>query len=219
MEKLPSNTSLFLDSGNGWLGDQDQKDRFISFDSPLATLSFSDGVTTVVKDGKSTSSKRDPLNILEGYLAQGYVATGYIGYEYSKYTESGFLPKHHKDGDRYPDVLFNIHDSQDRQVGDIAQLKSALRGLEQKEINPSVVSESKLSSNIGVEAYKDLVKRVKGYIKSGDIYQVNLSQRYTAQLDLSPLDYFLRFYNAQPVPFGCLGRNPDSVYLEYSYPI
>jgi len=45
--------------------------------------------------------------------------------------------------------------------------------------------------------------RAKSYIESGDIYQANLSQRYTAQFNVPPLPYFLKFYRAQPVPYGC----------------
>ena len=109
MAKSLSNPSIFLDSGNGWLGSPDRKDSYILFDSHQATLSFSDGVTTVVKDGKATTFKRDPLSVLQGYLSEGYAAAGYIGYEYSKYTDSGFTPKHPKEGNKFPDMFFNIY--------------------------------------------------------------------------------------------------------------
>ena len=202
MDKLSFNPSIFLDSGNGWLADPGQKDRYLLFDSPLATLSFQDGVTTVVKEGKTTSTKRDPLYILEGYLAQGYAAAGYIGYEYSKYTDSGFIPKHKKDGEILPDILLNIYKLEDKRVGDIAQLKYDVSNLKQRTINQSTAQVSELFSNMDEEAYKNMVRRAKRYIEAGDIYQANLSQRYTAQFNQSPLDYFLRLYEAQPVPFG-----------------
>jgi len=203
MDKLPSYPSIFLDSGNGWLGEPDQRERYILFVSPVATLSFSDGVTSVAKDGESIKSKRDPLSILEGYLSEGYAATGYIGYEYSQYTDSGFIPTHEKDGDRYPDIFLNIYRLEDKKIGDITQLRCDLSSLEQREISSNMILDKGLISNMDEDAYKNMVIKVKSYIESGDIYQANLSQRYTAQFDLSPLDYFLRFYRAQPVPFGC----------------
>ncbi len=202
MEKLPSNSSIFLDSGNGWLGDPGQKERYILFDSPVFTLSFRDGLTTIVSEEKTIESNRDPLSLLEGYLSEGYCATGYIGYEYSKYTDSGFIPKHKKDGDRHPDIFLNIYKMEDKKVSDIAQLRYDLNDLNQREFKSSTAPEKELSSNMDEETYKDMVMRAKSYIQSGDIYQANLSQRYTAQFDLSPLDYFLRLYGAQPVPYG-----------------
>jgi para-aminobenzoate synthetase component I len=202
MDKLPSNPSIFLDSGNGWLGDPGQKERYILLDSPVFTLSFRDGLTTIVSEEKTTESKRDPLSLLEGYLSEGYCAAGYIGYEYSKYTDSGFIPKHKKDGYRYPDIFLNIYKMEDKKVGYISQLKYDLNDLNQRELKPFTALERELSSNMDEEAYKDMIRVAKSYIESGDIYQANLSQRYTAQFDLSPLDYFLRLYRAQPVPYG-----------------
>lgn len=202
MDKFPTNPSIFLDSGNGWLADPDQTDKYVLFDSPVATLSFKDGVTTVCKEDSTTSTKRDPLYVLEGYLAQGYVAAGYIGYEYSKYTDSGFIPKHKKDGDKLPDILLNIYKPDDKKVGDIAQLKYDISSLNHYKYSLNQSLDTKITSNMDKEAYKNMVRQVKSYIESGDIYQANLSQRYMAQFDQSPIDYFLKLYGAQPVPFG-----------------
>lgn len=202
MGTFPSNPSIFLDSGNGWLGEPGQMNRYILFDSPVATLSFQDGETEVVKDGRATRSKRDPLYVLEGYLAQGYAAAGFIGYEYSKYTDSGFMPEHKKDGERLPDIFFNIYKLNEKKMGDISQLKYDVTHLKQTEYYSNMSCEAELTSNMDKEAYKNMVKRAKSYIEAGDIYQANLSQRYITQFDMSPLDFFLRFYEAQPVPFG-----------------
>lgn len=203
MDQLPSCSSIFLDSGNGWLGDPDQKDIYILFNTPAARLSFKDGVATVVKDGKTLNSKRDPLSILEGYLTEGYTAAGYIGYEYSEFTDSGFTPAHEKDGDVFPDIYFNLYTEEDMAVGNIAQIEYDLNITNQRDICSNYDEETKLSSNMDIKEYKEMVGRAKSYIKSGDIYQANLSQRYTTPFNFSPLPYFLRFYRAQPVPFGC----------------
>ena len=203
MDRTPSCSSLFLDSGNGWLGDPDQKDRYISFGAPSGSLYFKDGQATVMKGSKTTLSKRDPLSILEGYLAEGYTAAGYIGYEYSRFTDAGFTPGRVKDGDIFPDIYFNLYKNEDMSVGDMAQLKYDLSVTNQREKSVNFTNEIKLSSNMDLTEYKDMVVRAKSYIESGDIYQANLSQRYTAQFNVPPLPYFLRFYRAQPVPYGC----------------
>jgi anthranilate/para-aminobenzoate synthase component I len=203
MDRTPSCSSLFLDSGNGWLGDPDQKDRYISFGAPAGRLYFKDGKATVMKGRKTTVSKRDPLSILEGYLTEGYTAAGYIGYEYSRFTDAGFTPGRVKDGDIFPDIYFNLYKNEDMSVNDMAQLKYDLSVTNHREKSVNFTNEIKLSSNMDLTEYKDMVVRAKSYIESGDIYQANLSQRYTAQFNVPPLPYFLRFYGAQPVPYGC----------------
>ena len=199
MEKLPS---IFLDSGNGWLGNPGQKDRYMLLDSPVHTLSFKDGVSTIVSGEGTRKSKRDPLSILEGYLSEGYAAAGYIGYEYSKYTDTGFIPKYMKEGGTYPDMFLKIYKYEDLKMGDLTQLKYDISALNQTDISLSEHKNNEISSNMDIEEYKETIERAKSYIGSGDIYQANLSQRYMAQFDQSPLDYFLRLYNSQPVPFG-----------------
>jgi len=203
MDNPSSYSSVFLDSGNGWLGDPDQKDRYISFGAPAVRLYFKDGQATVMKGGKTTVSKRDPLSILEGYLTEGYTAAGYIGYEYSRFTDAGFTPSRVKDGDIFPDIYFNLYKNEDMSVGDMAQLKYDITISKQREKSTNYTNEIKLSSNMDLTEYKDMVVRAKSYIESGDIYQANLSQRYTAQFNVPPLPYFLKFYGAQPVPYGC----------------
>ena len=53
------------------------------------------------------------------------------------------------------------------------------------------------------EAYVAAVRRAKAYIAAGDVYQVNLAQRFLVQTPLSPAEVYLRLRAEQPVPFGC----------------
>jgi para-aminobenzoate synthetase component 1 len=46
------------------------------------------------------------------------------------------------------------------------------------------------------------VKRALDYISAGDVYQVNLAQRFRVASALPPFDAFLRLRAAQPVPFA-----------------
>jgi para-aminobenzoate synthetase component 1 len=46
------------------------------------------------------------------------------------------------------------------------------------------------------------VRRVLEYVAAGDVYQVNLAQRFRVASDLPPFDAFLRLRAAQPVPFA-----------------
>lgn len=46
------------------------------------------------------------------------------------------------------------------------------------------------------------VRRALEYVAAGDVYQVNLAQRFRVRSALSPFDAFLRLREAQPVPFA-----------------
>ncbi|GAG27694.1 unnamed protein product, partial [marine sediment metagenome] len=48
------------------------------------------------------------------------------------------------------------------------------------------------------EAYFSKVARAKRYIEAGDIYQVNLTQRWAVHTDASPIELYLRLRGASP---------------------
>ncbi len=52
--------------------------------------------------------------------------------------------------------------------------------------------------NMSPEAYLAKVERAKRYIEAGDIYQVNLTQRFTARTAASPLELYRRLRQASP---------------------
>ena len=57
-------------------------------------------------------------------------------------------------------------------------------------------------SDIPRGAYFDKVKRAKRYIEAGDIYQVNLTQRFSARTTLTPLDIYRRLRIVSPSAYG-----------------
>jgi para-aminobenzoate synthetase component 1 len=59
-----------------------------------------------------------------------------------------------------------------------------------------------VSSNLSREEFVSKVQRAQQYIHSGDIYQVNLSQRLTAQSDLSGWELFQKLSAVSPAPFA-----------------
>jgi para-aminobenzoate synthetase component 1 len=58
-------------------------------------------------------------------------------------------------------------------------------------------------------AYLATVRRVLDYIEAGDVFQVNLSQRFTALGPYDPLDLYLRLKRRSPAPFAALLRWGD----------
>ncbi len=59
-----------------------------------------------------------------------------------------------------------------------------------------------LKSNMTKSQFTNMVKRVKEYIKEGDIFQANLSQRFEAEFEGDPWEFYKRLNEINPSPFG-----------------
>jgi para-aminobenzoate synthetase component 1 len=59
-----------------------------------------------------------------------------------------------------------------------------------------------LKSNFTPEEYMRAVNRVREYIAAGDVFQVNLSQRFEADLRISPFELYKRLRAVNPAPFS-----------------
>jgi para-aminobenzoate synthetase component I len=60
-----------------------------------------------------------------------------------------------------------------------------------------------LSPDVAEGAYIHSVRRALEYIAAGDVFQVNLSQRFSARGQPDPLDLYLRLRDRSPAPFAC----------------
>ena len=68
---------------------------------------------------------------------------------------------------------------------------------EEKEVEPI-----KLKSNFTKNEFEKSVQRVKDYIRSGDIYQDNLTQRFSGKTTLSSYELYRDLRRISPAPFG-----------------
>lgn len=60
-----------------------------------------------------------------------------------------------------------------------------------------------LMSNFTREDYLRAVETAREYIIAGDIFEVNLSQRFEAELAIPPYDLYQRLRRINPAPFAC----------------
>jgi len=74
-----------------------------------------------------------------------------------------------------------------------------------------------IESNFSREDYVSAVNRVKAYIGEGDVYQVNLSQRFSCDLKLSPFAVYDSLRSLSPAPFSCF-FNCDDFHILSSSP-
>jgi len=60
-----------------------------------------------------------------------------------------------------------------------------------------------LTPNTPQEKYLEAVRKAKEYICAGDIYQVNLSQRFSTELFIPAFELYKRLRRLNPAPFAC----------------
>ncbi len=206
MSKSGAGTSLFLDSGGGWLRNVTSRNDCIILENPKLHISSKSGEVTITESNRDVAiSTINALHILEEYLNEGYMATGYIGYEYARYADNGFTPVKGKDGYEYPDMYFMLYENEGYASTQIKEIYNALTTpVTGKNLSPGIKTNKSpsLSANMTPGSYLDMVKSVKTYIAQGDIYQVNLSQRFYTSFRSSPLSYFLKYYDTQQVPYA-----------------
>jgi len=89
----------------------------------------------------------------------------------------------------------------------VPELASAMPRAESPSIPPS---------NMTREAYFEKVERAIEYIRAGDIFQVNLTQRFTTNTYLDPLSLYLRLQQVNPADYSAFLAWPDQAVLSVS---
>ena len=75
---------------------------------------------------------------------------------------------------------------------------------------------ARIESNFTRSSYAEAVMKAKLYIKRGDIYQVNLSQRFSAPFEEDPFPLYLRLRKISPAPFSAYLNFGDVAILSSS---
>jgi len=150
-------------------------------------------------------------------------AVGYFGYDLAHHTER--LPKTAIDDVAIPDMVVGLYDwvlahdhtSDDTWLvslpvppggypGAETRLEEIGRRVErgQTESLPSTTTRTAgvPMSNFTREAYLTAIRKAKEYIAAGDIYQVNLSQRFHVPLPMSPWQLYSSLRRVSPVPYA-----------------
>jgi para-aminobenzoate synthetase component 1 len=128
-------------------------------------------------------------------------AIGYLGYELKNFVEE--LPSRAPDDIGLPDCWFGFYDNLlafDHAKKEICQVGSTQVGREDPANSHPRGLASRVTSNFTRNSYRDAVLRAKRYIAAGDIYQVNLSQRFQCGVDASATEVYLALRQANPAP-------------------
>ncbi|WP_226005404.1 anthranilate synthase component I family protein [Natrinema salinisoli] len=82
--------------------------------------------------------------------------------------------------------------------------RAALSGNPEIGEPPVSRSEATFESDCGREAFADRVRRVKDYIRDGDTFQANISQRLVAPAAVHPVAAYDALRRVNPAPYSCL---------------
>ena len=74
----------------------------------------------------------------------------------------------------------------------------------------------RLESNFDRASYNKGIKKVLAYISKGDIYQANLSQRFSVDFTGDAVSFYKGFVKVSPAPFGALIDIKDAVIMSNS---
>lgn len=165
-------------------------------------------------------------NVKTGWAEAPFCAGGVaaFGYDLAHHIEN--LPKTAIDDLSLPDLVYTvyktiiIHDRRSRKTwisaldyeADAHDRTQAAQKLISNFIStaskpamppsPAAASNQPLESNFSKQNYIESVEKCLDYIYAGDIYQVNLSQRFSAGLNVAPVDLYLKLARINPAPFS-----------------
>jgi para-aminobenzoate synthetase component 1 len=188
---------------------------------------------------KETSFQADPFTVLGDILASLELpgpgplepcaagGFGFLAYDLKNRLER--LPATAQDDLGLPEMVWAfprrlvIHD---RQAGRFRQVEAVYedpRGRRREAAGFPRVAEPSgayrvgaLHSNFTREEYLQAVRRVREYIRQGDVYQVNLSQRFSFPFTGEAYRLFLRLFALNPAPFYAYLNCRDFIILSTS---
>jgi len=202
---------------------------FLTFESRGNEIVLMD-TTTGVKEKRTGDPLEELRRLMQKYrcardprLPFTGGAVGAFSYELCSHFER--VPRTGLDDLRLPDIAFGFYDgffafdtesgrtwlvANPVHTGDaekiVVRLEQTLREAE-KQLSPIATPASANTpapeSNFTREAYGRAIARIKDYIADGDVYQVNLTQRFSAPLPFPPAELYRRLRALSPAPFSC----------------
>jgi para-aminobenzoate synthetase component 1 len=158
-------------------------------------------------------------------------AVGFIAYDYGRQVE--LLPDLTEDDRGMPDIHFGFYDgiaALNHHTGELSLIALGLRADEDVVLAelqaimsaaparavPAVPQRDEWEWNIERTDYLQAVQRVRSYIASGDVYQVNLSQRAKCRYEGCPIQLYQALRVGNPAPYSALIRTDSFTVLSTS---
>jgi para-aminobenzoate synthetase component I len=217
---VPGVDSFVLLDGDGW------GTRMLAFD-PERVLSV-EGASPFEEIRRLLTSGGYPGGCIEGYPAAGPTLFGYLSYDAARCLER--LPTLTEDDLRLPVAQFILPryvigaEPEETWISAPAGESTGLilRALHRQALLADAAPAASTStlraarSNLGCEGYMRAVERVKEYVRAGDVFQVNISQRFEVPFDGDPLALYGVLRRRNPSPFGGMVSFPGLVAVSSS---
>lgn len=205
---------------------------------PLATVITRGQETVIERNGHLTRHEGCPLELLQNTLHSFDLATppdvdipfcggalGLFSYDLGRQLEK--LPSTATQDLTTPDMAVGIYDwalIADHHLqrltlvcrGDLEARLAWLNTLSPRQgVQPFRLT-SRWQSNMSRETYGEKFRQIQAYLRSGDCYQVNLAQRFSARFEGDEWQAFERLNQANRAPFSAFLRLPNSCILSLS---
>ena len=233
--------AAFLDSGfpHGQLG------RFDILTAYPHTTLITHGLTTEIKTAdKIQLSTENPLDLLRAQLNLNKAkhtisnlpfcggAIGYFAYDLARRFE--ILPTISLQDINVPEMAVGIYDwaiivdhlkketvlfqlNNHAETADICdeiitRLNQALNSTD----DLTVKLQSNIQSNFTEKTYAAAFARIQEYLRAGDCYQINLAQRFSADIEGSPWQLYQQLRKYNPAPYSAFFNTPNVAILSLS---
>lgn len=203
---------------------------------PYAIVRSIGGRTFVMNEGKSFLTNDDTLNVVRKLLLErthiahraseffSGGAVGYVSYDFGMTLEN--ISSRHSKTNTFPEIFFGLYDSvlcfnHKTKEWNLNSVENGARSGENYKLRItnyellSQISNFKprthfLIPDFNRKQYCEAVEKIKNYIANGDVYQVNLSQRFWGKTTSSPLTIYNSLREKNPAPFSammCIDEN------------
>lgn len=227
---------MWLDSGRP----KSQFGRYdIISAQPSCRLETLGAITSITEQGETREYAENPFDLVSSRLASSCAqppkdlpfcggAMGYFGYDLGRRLES--LPEHAVRDIALPDMHVGIYDwailqdHQQQHAWLICQptCPAHLRRDLQKRCKQAAKDErgnqhfpfniNGFKSSIDVETYREAIHRIHRYIEAGDCYQVNFTQRFSADFEGDSFSAYKHLRSILPSPFSAyIGMEEDAI--------
>jgi len=191
---------------------------------PAATLAWAGDAAAVEGLDLPSDAMGNPFSALRAFIRAARAEAngphglllGTMGYDLKRYVER--LPETAVADDGLPEMHFGyypvvvVHDNStgetflmgDQRCGTAAERLASLvrEGAFPKQLSAPLRTMAPLRSNFTRDDYLQAVRAARNYIYDGDIFQVNLSQRFETRMVGHPAALFDRLMEVNPAPFA-----------------
>lgn len=221
--------AIFLDSGRDHDG---MGRYSIIAVNPFEKIVNKGQETQISRNGEEVSVTGNPFDVLRDKMDKYSMtyssdlpfvggAVGYFGYDLCHHIET--LSRTALDDVNIPDlylcfyngaiIIDHLEDTvhvtdAELNAGGQERVESIVKTIEKGELEPAILNVVEHAEgvefmpNMDKETYLNSVRRIKEYIRTGDIYQANMTQRFETDLRDEPIALYKKLRDINPAPFA-----------------